>query len=420
MNQILKIILALGILFCNTCSSKKPDLGMPLTWNNLSLRAIDPVDTPQPSQDLIAVESQFSPTFLTYNEGYLYLRLDFLAPPTLTPKSIYIFFDTAPGGSQSQSELGKVDIPWEFYLFIGANEIAFYNTVNQTVSGISATIWQGTDKDFLQIAIKYHPYQTYIPPTSRVQIYITFNQQILDQSEPINLSQLPPRPLNILMVFWNSYPSPTPVQALRHWDGAHSGPLGERHGLYNLIRAANAADVPIMLLDLKSPQSLSALDYAGKLAYIMPLVSAHKIILPDYLPINPLSQPNHQDSLSGEFTLKLAQNFGFAKSPFLFIPSIEKYLSENSGLHAYSIFTLGDIENSSIQITTLKNTKLWVIPKNISNPQFQPDEVGLSIEIKKEMIQALIANQQNGNVILALGGDLTKSTWGDYQIAHNG
>ena len=40
-----------------------------------------------------------------------------------------------------------------------------------------------------------------------------------------------PTPAYLLLAFWDTLPASTPIQLLRRWDGAHTGPYGQRHGL---------------------------------------------------------------------------------------------------------------------------------------------------------------------------------------------
>jgi hypothetical protein len=91
----------------------------------------------------------------------------------------------------------------------------------------------------------------------------------------------------VLLAFWNTVPAYTPAQALRRWDGAHTGPYGERHGLHLLLQAVRRSKVPVVLLDLKTPAALSALDFLGKLPQIQNLSTQGLLILPEALPGSP-------------------------------------------------------------------------------------------------------------------------------------
>jgi hypothetical protein len=83
------------------------------------------------------------------------------------------------------------------------------------------------------------------------------------------------------MAFWNVFPATTPTQALRDWDGAHTGPLGSRHGLKYVLSAARQFGFPMALLDLKSPASLGALGFMGEIPEIQALYAGGRLILPD-------------------------------------------------------------------------------------------------------------------------------------------
>ena len=84
---------------------------------------------------------------------------------------------------------------------------------------------------------------------------------IADSMAAFSLEGRPPARARTLLAFWNTLPAYSPAQALRRSDGAHTGPLGGRHGLGNLLKAARDYQAPVALLDLKTISSLSALDF---------------------------------------------------------------------------------------------------------------------------------------------------------------
>lgn len=89
------------------------------------------------------------------------------------------------------------------------------------------------------------------------------------------------QPLPLQFVFYNTFwPAATPIQAWRRWDGAHTGPRGERHGLRGLLDAAEANRVPLTLHDTTSPFVLSALEAVGGLERITHLESAGLLARP--------------------------------------------------------------------------------------------------------------------------------------------
>lgn len=88
-------------------------------------------------------------------------------------------------------------------------------------------------------------------------------------------------PLPLQFVFYNTFwPAATPIQAWRRWDGAHTGPRGERHGLRGLLDAAEASRVPLTLHDTTSPFVLSALEAVGGLERLTRLETAGLLARP--------------------------------------------------------------------------------------------------------------------------------------------
>jgi len=176
-------------------------------------------------------------------------------------------------------------------------------------------------------------------------------------------------PLSFSLAFYNVFdPAFTPAQALRRWDGAHTGPHGERHGLKGLLQAAESSHTALILLDLKTPFALSALDALGGLPQIGRMEAAGLLHLPAvmYAP---------QDITSLVFSRSAAQAFGLR-------PSLEYFI---------------------------------VSPPNLTRP-FSPQadltRDGLALETRLQFYQAL-----RSGVSPLLGGDLAKSTWGSGEAA---
>ncbi len=119
-----------------------------------------------------------------------------------------------------------------------------------------------------------------------IQAFLTAagSSQPVDATPPVRSDDPPPRRAPVLFAFWNSFPAYTPAQALRRWRGAHTGPLGGRHGLFALLSSIRAAQVPVILLDAKNPPSLSALNYIDRLEVLRELSEQGLVILPDVLP----------------------------------------------------------------------------------------------------------------------------------------
>ena len=413
------LICALLILITAGCTSSTT-IGFPY-WQNQDLRYIDPIDASTPNSDLIAVEIKSSKPSLLSPQGELYLRLDFLARSISSSDSIFIFFDTSPGGTNQHPLIGTMSLAWEFYLVIRSNQVQVYNQQHQILSGVQVAVFHQIDQDYLEIAIHTSKRNFFIPDDGRIQIFVISNssKQVLDRSDPIAISALPPAPVKVIFVFWDTYSATTPAQALRRWDGAHTGPLGARHGLYNLLRAAQAQNIPFVLLDLKKPISLSALDFSGKLSSILPMAALNQIILPDNLPMDYPFYHSIDTNFLNHFYQHTLDEFGFSKSPFLFLNFPINNPNDVKLANYAALFALSEDTNSIVQNRRFGSNWLFEIPHGISSPAYQPSDDGLAIELKKEIISAAIENNQGKPNIIAIGGDLPRTTWGDYQIARN-
>ena len=186
----------------------------------------------------------------------------------------------------------------------------------------------------------------------------------------------------LLLTFYDTFAARFPAEALRSWDGAHTGPRGERHGLKHLLDGAEEYQTPIVLLDLKAPETLSALDAMGVLPRVRQMGQAGTLILPDQA---------GQDA-----------PFGFSSSPFTWgeIPL-------RGTLQSRPTFALS---SDSRHIYHPLFSKTTIIPIATETDSNQPTPNGPSLEVRRALLQtALDADEQD---LLVLGGDLRNSTWG--------
>ncbi len=214
-----------------------------------------------------------------------------------------------------------------------------------------------------------------------------------------------------MFAFWDAYPAYTPATALRRWDGAHTGPYGGRHGLYNLLRTAQSAQIPLVLLDLKEPASLSALDYAGGLDLVRQMAESGLLILPTSLPdprFGPYSLPAQAQGQLQSATRWAATRFGLLASQFTYLP--EAAIPPASGIGPASsrgpIFArlsparLPAAPSSDAQPATALSLLSWagrtVIPlpdEPAASPQADPD--GLTLEWRRRLLSTALASQED-------------------------
>ena len=108
--------------------------------------------------------------------------------------------------------------------------------------------------------------------------------RLSDSTKVFSLDGAPPPPARTLLAFWSTLPAYSPAQALRRWDGAHTGPLGARHGFGNLLKALRDYQAPAALLDLKNIASLAALEYIDQVDTVRALAKRGLLILPENMP----------------------------------------------------------------------------------------------------------------------------------------
>jgi hypothetical protein len=227
-----------------------------------------------------------------------------------------------------------------------------------------------------------------------------------DEALDIHSDDPPPLPrAPLLLAFTDSYPAYTPAQALRRWDGAHTGPTGERHGLRHVLDNAERYGIPVALLDLKTPASLSALDFMGKTGQIQRLVNERLLILPDVAYGSPTSGYHYGEpaDVSLTFSREAAQAFGLPASLFIYAPFWDLLPA-----YRYRFIELPD----STHLARRAGQTLIPLP-TLADGQATVD--GLSLNVRRRLIQTALSPDPGD--IVVLGGSLPNSTWGDADMA---
>lgn len=326
-----KRLLILLFLFVS-CSPQLPPNSRP--WAN-ALRALDPADTPSPAHDITAV-------YLRQQDEFLQIRIDLLdyTNPNDLSLDIKIEDDSAP-----QAPPFIIHIPSQT------------NSPRITLDPLLATVIA----DIPLSEIPSRPRVDVSTPEDEIH-GLTLDGPIPTQSAPL------------LLTFYDTFAARTPAEALRSWDGAHSGPRGERHGLKHLLDAAKEYQVPIVLLDLKEPASLSALDAMTVLWQIDALTKNGLLILPE-----------NDASYFGLPVSSLAYNQTTGAFQFAHL---------EDGTHLYHpLFS----DNTYLPIAAETDTT-------------QPTPDGPSLEVRRALLETALNNDEND--ILVLGGSLANSTWG--------
>ncbi len=373
-------------------------------WGYSDLRALDPPDTSLPAQDLLAIYLSQNPTL----RGWLDIRLDFLESPVLPDENIWVAIDIMPGGRVTLPAGASADIFWDALVILPANApFLAVNSQLQPLEGLSIRVLHDPEQDSLQISLDaaslYDLTGMGIPPGLKIQAFSTATDgnQIMDRTPIAVLNAPAPQPVKLMLAFWNTFPAYSPAQALRRWDGAHTGLFGGRNGLYNLLRAARNYSIPVLLLDLKIPAWLSAMDYAGDIDLVKELIASRLALAPDVWMAD-------QGAGQADYSVMLAESYGFPSTVTAYAQDIYSL-----PVKYQLVFTpsTADLPFSSVR----RRASLRVVPIPLealqNNTALYLDPHGLSLNSRR-LLAATVADASSNRSIFILGGDLSQSGWG--------
>ena len=371
MQRLITVLLVLALLPVAACTS----VSFHRQWAVADLRLLDPVDqVSSPSTDILAV--------YTRRVGYdLEIRVDLLDLPLAPDYRLQITLDTLPGGD-----------PWDLTITIPA---VGRPGIIPSSSGILPRIIRDPWNDMVTVRLNNRS----IPRSFSFQV-AAFP---VDSSNPADVTavsrsdaQPPSRRAPLALVFWNVFPAATPAQALRRWDGAHTGPNGGRHGLKFILENASQYGIPVALLDLKIPASLAALSFLGLTPQIRSLSDRGLLILPDVAYGEPAR-------VALAYSRLAAQGFELPASQFSY-----STVSDLQSGYLAQFLPLAD----SSHLARSGNTRLIPLPPAEA---IQASENGPSLEVRRALLAAAFSDDQTRLVVL--GGDLPRSTWGNENMS---
>ena len=209
-----------------------------------------------------------------------------------------------------------------------------------------------------------------------VSTYTTDPNTLADEELAIRSDGQPPaHQASLLVAFRDAFPAATPAQALRRWAGAHTGPLGDRHGLKYVLDGARQSHIPVVLLDLKDPASLAALDFMGNLQAIQDLSGRGLLILPDVA----IGEPA-QTAL--DLNRATVAGFGLPKSPFVYAGS-----SSQARIPGFRAQFVQLTDGNHVAISG--GTRLIPLP---FNSPMEATADGPSLEVRRILIDAASAS----------------------------
>lgn len=353
-------------------------------WQSGDLRMIFPDGETAPEWDLVSASVKNA-------QAGLVVRLDVLDLQPETRLHAYLAIDDRPGGSRNLPTGDAGDLEWDFLLSApddGLTQVIMPDGRSLT----SRQPWMQIDlgMDALLFHLSGLDLQDKNP---RLQAFLAQpgSSTILDASPVFSAEAPAPAPAKLLMAFWNTLPAASPVQLMRRWNGAHTGPEGHRHGLRQLLDAARSANLPIALLDLKRPESLAGLDLVGGLDTVQQMQADGLLILPEVAYGDPLAA-----AASLERSRRIAVNYGLEQSPFLYGGvNAEQF----DGFRAVFAAAGGVYESSGV--------KRIPLPEIITSPPAGAQ--GPSLEVRR----ALLAAARDGGRLTVLGGSVPNTVWAD-------
>ena len=422
-NHLMKILerIFLALLSCviilvackpasNCLSSETPSSSSasatPSEWHFENLILLDPIDAPSPNDpDLFAVYLH------TAGDAWVHVRFDILDPnntnynislrssTNMVAATPSVFSDASPDiwlRPNFQLDLSRKSGIWQGQIIIP--HLSEVPPVIQEVSNLHAIIISFPEK-YLQMDV----------PDTWLSIILTdaYSTTILDMAVQNLHSPLPVAKAPLLLAFWDVLPANTPSQILQRWNGAHTGPFGERHGLAHLLKYAEESHIPLALLDLKQPNTLSGLSLLNQIDYIRQLEEQGLLILPTTgLASTALSIP-----AAGASNIT-ALDFGFPSSRLAYGNFPARYLPDND------VFFASLTDQSHIFV--INHRRIIPLPyptgENHSVQQMlEADRNGLTRDTWRRLLD--IALSPDDSDILVLGGSLITSPWADTAIA---
>jgi hypothetical protein len=370
-------------------------------WTYRDLRFLQAA-TDDPQHSLIGV--------YTRQSGFdLEIRLDFLDLSAPIDFDTYLALDTQGSGSSILPFAARAGLPYDLLIEIPAQGLPIAMDASQRpMNSLIPRVVDDPSLDTLVITLN----RTGIPGNVNgleLQAWITpAGAKNVISSTPAILSGTPrPAQAPLLMVFWNTLPSATPVQTLRRWDGAHTGPLGGRHGLANLLNAAENQGVPLILADLKQATSLAGLNAVNGTDTVLRATLRGDVFLPDVANGDPLSSAQ-----SLALNLSAAQKSGFSIRQAAF-GAFKPPLA--AGYPAYFAQLSDPTHIAAWQGTRLVPLPGPIYPSGDGQPDQPVDQNGLSLPIREQLLATALSGDPGKLVVL--GGSLPGSAWGEFSVA---
>ena len=408
----------------------------PPPWRYTDLRLLSAPGTGQDSHQLVSL-------YTRRFHSDLQIRLDLLSYDPQDEFDLYLAVDSHPGGERRLPIDAQAGFDWDLLLIIpSSGPLVALEPGEEVRKGLRMRVVRNPALDTLTVSLD----KNVAGKSFRIQAFLTESgsPQPVSSLGPVRSDAQPPPRLPVTIAFWNTFPAYTPSQALRRLDGAHTGPSSDRHGLRGLMDAVESSRFPVLLLDIKTPTTLSALDYTGALDRVRKLASQDLLILPDTTPF--LLQPGLLDgplsSLFPKFTIQSSQlmkAFDLKPNTILYTTTHpgawsadnqkelgqHRLILSNPALPALPTY---DQEYFTVQEDNLSAGESYSLSPFVSRWQastlvdfsslsrvlLQSDQAtysGPSMEIRRVLLQT--ASDPDGRPFVVMGGDFSQTSWGN-------
>jgi hypothetical protein len=394
---------AVVISISTACQLPLPSQGL----SSNKLISLDPIDAYTANTDMLAL-------YTSHSRSKVSLRIDLLDFSIDNAPSFTILLDTFPGHSLKPPESFTDENRWEVRLHVAPD-------LSVAVTG------EDIDRFHEQVSVRYdHELDIVLLelPREITQLPGPFGlalashgpdtSTIADTIGPVQSDSRSPQPIPILLSFSNVFPSATPAQAMRSWDGAHNGPAGERFGLRHLLEAVELYKVPVVLTDLKLPGSLTGLQILGADSWIQELEAQRLLSLPEALPYSLCEQAaalawpvEILDRIEAE---TIARGYSHASELTCFqTTEISDHLRLPSGFRTL-ILTPDGFESRQVDHGHTQDPS-FIYAIHGSPATSLSSDGGLAIDLRRQ-ITAQLDPSSTENVVL-ISADFQRSFWGD-------
>ncbi len=378
------------------------------------LLTLDPLDSISPQLELIGLSTSYNAIGQRFSVEFF--DLDFEHSPEVTFE-----LDLWPDPGLQPGEPGD----WDIHLECAPGRILEFTSHLPESEAIEIPViaWDEAH-DFLQVTIA-HLHQLHSAPfLIRVKVREPGTQTVADVLGPVPSDARENRTAELLLVFWNSFSANTPAEALRSWDGAHSGPAGERFGLSHLLEAVQEFSLPITLLDLNSPTSLAGLEFLGHLSSVHSLQEQGLLSLPQSLP--EYFSPGIQTRMLTEQIIsarhEVSRAYGLLPSQWISLQdpylSVETLTSlPHTGLSGL-LSGITPLTNPASSSRVYEAAGLTILPRpRTDTAQSAGHAGGLSLDWRQALLQIALDNKPGTFIIL--GGSFGDTFWGDPNVVHD-